>query len=178
MIHCPFCTKRLRIGIPPDDNKERHICDHCPHIFYGNPKPIVGILPIYEGKILLCKRAIEPHYGKWTIPAGFMENGETVEQGALREADEEAGIDVTITRLHTLYSVPRISQVYLIFLGEMQSAKTNIGIETLDTKFVAPDDVDYDEIAFESVKYILKNYGDDCRLGRVVLHSNGANTRP
>ena len=108
----------------------------------------------------MCKRAIEPRYGKWTVPAGFLENGETVEEGALRETKEEAGIDVNILRLHSVYSLPHVNQVYLIFLSEMTSEKYLAGEETLECRFFSFEDIPWDEIAFTSIKHSLKSFID------------------
>ena len=103
--------------IPEGDNRKRYCCQNCHTIHYQNPKMVVGCLPYFEDKILLCKRAIEPRYGYWNLPAGYLENGETLEGGALREAQEEAGIDIQIERLHCVYNIPRISQIYFFFLA-------------------------------------------------------------
>jgi ADP-ribose pyrophosphatase YjhB (NUDIX family) len=125
-------------------------------IHYQNPRMVVGCLPVYRDKILLCKRAIEPKYGKWTIPAGFMENGETAEEGALRETMEEAGAQVKIIRLHTLYSIPPANQVYAIFLAAMVNDHLDPGEETLECKFYSAKEIPWDEIAFTAVKFSLE----------------------
>jgi ADP-ribose pyrophosphatase YjhB (NUDIX family) len=109
------------LGIPPDDNRERYICDACGSIHYQNPNIIAGCLPRWENKILLCKRAIAPQKGYWTVPAGFLENEETVEEGALRETREEANADVEIVRLLTVSSIPHINQVYMFFLANLKN---------------------------------------------------------
>ena len=109
----------MEFAIPPGDSLPRHICSGCGTVHYSNPKIIVGALPIWEGKILLCKRAIEPRLGKWTLPCGFMENAETAEEGAIRETVEEAKANIKITNLQSVYSIPQINQVYLVFLAEL-----------------------------------------------------------
>lgn len=173
MNYCVKCAAQVESKIPDMDNRERFCCLECDHIHYENPIPVVGILPIFEGKILLCKRAIEPKFGKWTIPSGFMELGETVEQGALREAEEEAGIQPKILGLHSMYSITRIGQVYITFLGQLHSDRVAPGIETSDTMFVTPEDIPWDELAFESVNAILEWYCEDIKLGAHRFHSNG-----
>lgn len=158
MNFCSNCGKPLSLLIPEGDSIERYVCKHCGTVHYQNPRMIVGCLPVWEEKILLCKRAIEPRYGKWTIPAGFLENNETVEEGALRETKEEAGADVEIVRLHTLYSLPHVAQVYAIFLANMKSCHIDPGEESLECKIYAIDEIPWDEIAFTAVSYSLKKY--------------------
>ena len=172
MNFCNHCAAPVEQKIPNLDDKHRYCCTKCKKIHYENPKPIVGILPIYQNKILLCQRAIEPQKYKWTIPAGFMENGETAENGALREAQEEAGITVKLKGLHAIYSIPKISQVYLTFLGEMTNDSILKGHETLDTKFVSIDEIPWKDLAFESIKFVLKRYYDDQKKGTRQVHSN------
>lgn len=119
---------------------------------------VVGCLPVYEDRILLCKRAIEPRLGYWNLPAGYLENGETAEEGALREVVEEAGIEVEIIRLHCLYSIPRINQVYCFFLAQMSSPEWDIGEESLDAGLFLPEEIPYQEIAFPSSIYAINRY--------------------
>ena len=120
MKFCHHCASPIVLRIPDGDDKVRHCCNHCDSVFYENPKNVVGTLPFYEDKILLCKRAIQPRLGKWTLPAGFMENGETSLEGAVRETAEEAGATVRIhdDSLYTLFNLPSINQVYLFFRAE------------------------------------------------------------
>ena len=112
---------QFRKQTPAGDTHPRDVCKDCGFIHYENPKIITGVLPIWEGKLLLCKRAINPRKNYWTFPCGYLENGETIEEGALREADEEAGIFVKLDQLLTVYSVPHVHQVHLFFLGHMSS---------------------------------------------------------
>lgn len=158
MKYCSNCGNELSHRIPDGDTYFRYICDYCTRVHYQNPRMIVGCLPVWQEKILLCKRAIEPRYGKWTLPAGFLENGETAEAGALRETKEEAGADVEIIRLHALYSIPKVNQVYAIFLARMINELLNPGEETLECSFYPPDKIPWDEIAFSAVKFSLKKY--------------------
>jgi len=158
MKFCSNCGSKVSLKIPKGDTHARYVCDSCHVIHYQNPRMVVGCLPIWQDKILICKRAIEPKYGLWTLPAGFMENGETVEQGALRETTEEAGAEVEIIRLHALYSLPQVNQVYAIYLAKMQSTHFNAGFETLECKLVAIDEIPWSKIAFSAIRFSLEKY--------------------
>lgn len=166
MKYCNYCGAELIVKIPKGDNRERYVCSSCDAIHYQNPKIIVGTIPIYENEILLCKRGIEPKYGKWTIPAGFLELGEKVEEGAIRETLEEANAKVKILNLQTVYSIPRIGQVYLLFLAELIDTYHSPGSETLETEFFSLDKLPWDEIAFSAVKFALEKYIEDIKLDR------------
>lgn len=156
--------------IPPGDNRERLCCDNCAAIHYRNPKIVVGCLPIWEGKILLCKRAIEPRIGLWGLPAGYMENKETVEAGALRETLEESGAEVDIVRMHAIYNIPRISQVYIFFLAQMRSSFLDPGEESLDARLFLPEEIPYKEMAFPSSTFAIKRYLQDVTDGFKTVH--------
>ena len=158
---CTQCGHDVTYKIPDGDERARAICLTCGHIEYENPRIIVGVLPVYNDEILLCKRAIEPALDKWTIPSGFMEKNETVEQGALREAYEEAGIKPTIKSLYCIYNLPHIGQVYLLYLAQLSSKIYEAGQETKAIQFVTSATIPWDNIAFSSVKYILINYVSD-----------------
>ncbi len=158
MKYCSNCSKSLTYKIPEDDTILRYVCDHCGMIHYQNPRMVVGCIPVWQNKILMCKRAIEPKYGLWTIPAGFMENGETVEEGAIRETTEESGANVKIVRLHTIYSLPNVNQVYAIFLADMVDNYINAGAESLECKLCKPEELPWDELAFTAVEFSLKKY--------------------
>ena len=144
--------------IPDDDDKLRHVCSSCGSVYYDNPKNIVGVLPLYQDKILLCKRNIEPCKGLWTLPAGFMEIGESLEEGALREAKEEAGVSPTIDRLFSIYNIPRIGQVYFIFLAHCKTDTIKIGQETQEAVWFDMDSLPIKEVAFSSVRSVLADY--------------------
>jgi ADP-ribose pyrophosphatase YjhB (NUDIX family) len=116
---CSTCGASVSLRIPEGDNRERFVCTSCQTIHYQNPKIVAGTIPEWDGQILLCRRAIEPRYGLWTLPAGFMENGETTEQAAMRETWEEAGARIEILGLYSIFSIPHISQVYMLFRGEL-----------------------------------------------------------
>ncbi len=159
MNFCSHCgSNRLTYEIPAGDYRSRYCCQQCGTIHYQNPKLVVGCLPLYQDKILICKRAIEPRYGFWNLPAGFLENGETVEEGALRETWEEACAQVEITKLHCLYNLPHVNQVYLFFLSHLTSPKFACGSESLEVKLFSEDDIPWDKIAFSSNKFALEKY--------------------
>ncbi len=164
MNYCNNCGHKLSLKIPKGDTHARYVCDNCNLIHYLNPRMIVGCIPVWQEKILICKRAIEPKYGLWTLPAGFMENGETVEQGALRETKEEAGAEVEIIRLHSLFSLPQVNQVYAIYLAKMTSENFYAGEESLECKLISTDEIPWEKIAFTAIKFSLKKYVENQSL--------------
>lgn len=133
MKYCSACGHPVDLKIPDNDDRERFTCTQCNLIHYSNPKIIVGCLPVFQGRVLLCKRAIEPRHGKWTLPAGFMENNETTSQGAERETWEEARARVSNLSLYYLFDVPGISQVYLFYLCSLIDGHYGVGPESLET---------------------------------------------
>ena len=158
MNYCSNCGQPVSLNIPDGDSHDRFVCSSCNTIHYQNPRMIVGCIPAWEDKILLCKRAIDPKYGKWTVPAGFLENNETAEQGAIRETKEESGANVEIVRLHALYSLPHVAQVYAIYLANMTSPYIDPGEESLECRFYKIEEIPWDEIAFTAVTFSLKKY--------------------
>lgn len=166
MNYCSHCGSDLLVfDIPAGDNRQRYICKNCDTIHYANPKVVAGCLPIWEDKVLLCRRAIEPRLGFWNIPAGYLENGETVEQGALREVWEEAEASVHILGVLTLFSIPHINQVYIHFLGQMQNLDYGIGIESLEVALFTEDEIPWSDIAFKSSEFALRRYFQDRKNG-------------
>lgn len=163
--HCIRCGTRVEERVPDGDNRPRAVCPKCGHIQYENPKIVVGCIPEWEGKIVIARRAIQPRYGLWTLPAGFMENGETAGEGAAREALEEANAKVEIKELYTVYSLPSISQVYMLFRAQLLDPNVSPGEESLDVKFVDEQEVPWDELAFIMVKRTLRHYFDDRKTG-------------
>lgn len=157
----------MELAIPPGDSLPRHICQGCGTIHYSNPKIIVGSLPIWERKILLCKRAIEPRLGKWTLPCGFMENAETAEEGAIRETVEEAKANIKITSLQSVYSIPPINQVYMVFLAELLDLNFSPGEESLEVQLFEEETIPWDEIAFSAIFFSLENYFADRKNGSI-----------
>lgn len=143
---------------PTGDNIERDICDHCGLINYDNPKIVVGSVVTYAEKFLLCRRAIEPRKGFWTLPAGFMEHGESVEEGAKREAREEANVEITLRNLLAVYSIPRLSQVQIMFCAEMLTPEFSAGSESLEVALFSWDEIPWTELAFPSVHWALTQF--------------------
>ncbi|MCC5918956.1 MAG: NUDIX hydrolase [Cryomorphaceae bacterium] len=159
MNYCSHCGKDvLKQMIPKGDNRKRLVCQNCGTIHYSNPNMVVGCLPVYGDKVLLAKRSIEPRKGFWNLPCGFLENGETVEQGALREVKEETGIDVTLLHLHTVYNLPHAQQVYLIFLAKMTNLDFHPTEESEEVALFPFDQIPWKEMAFSSSAFAIKKY--------------------
>jgi ADP-ribose pyrophosphatase YjhB (NUDIX family) len=151
--------------VPEDDTHERMVCETCGWVHYENPKIVVGSVCTWEDRILLCRRSIQPRSGYWTIPAGFMEMNETTEQGAMREAREEANADIEIVGLLGVYSIPRIGQVQLLYEARLRNPDVSPGDETSETRLLRWDEIPWDEIAFPSVHWILRKHHElDGRL--------------
>jgi ADP-ribose pyrophosphatase YjhB (NUDIX family) len=161
MKFCSECGGTIELRVPDGDDRDRYVCAECEHIHYVNPRVIVGCLPVYEDRVLLCKRAIEPRYGLWTLPAGFMENGETTGEGAARETWEEARARVSNLQLYRVFDVPYISQVYMFYLCSLDDGAYGVGPESLETALYAEQDVPWNDIAFPVVRQTLKSYFDD-----------------
>ena len=159
MNYCSHCgSDKLVQKVPSGDSVTRYICEFCHTVHYQNPKIVVGCLPLYDNKILLCKRAIEPRKGTWNLPAGFMENGETVEEGAIRETFEEAMVKVKIRHLHCVYTLSKFNHVYLLFLADIITPDFSPGEETLEVHLFDPDEIPDDEIGFVSSSFALEKY--------------------
>ncbi|MDJ0878521.1 MAG: NUDIX hydrolase [Halieaceae bacterium] len=162
MNFCSHCgSDQVRHRIPEGDDRPRYVCDNCGAIHYSNPRVIVGCVPEYEGKILLCRRAIEPRSGLWTLPAGFMENGETTLQGATRETWEEARAEVYEQQLYRIFDVPHINQVYMFYRARIVDGAFGVGPESEEVDLFAEDSIPWDEIAFPSVYHTLREFFDD-----------------
>lgn len=170
MAFCLNCGHQAHLAIPQGDTKERLVCGHCGYIHYENPKIICGSLVVWQEKILLCKRAIEPRLGYWTLPAGFMEIGETVAEGAARETLEEAEAVAINQTLYCIYNIPQIGQVYMLHLGELKDGEYGVGEESLACSLFAESDIPWDDIAFESIKKTLTHYFSDRKTGHFPLH--------
>lgn len=165
MKFCSTCGASVSLRIPDGDNRERFICNSCDEIHYQNPKIVAGCIPEWEGKILLCRRAIQPRHGLWTLPAGFMENGESTEQAAMRETWEEAGARVEIRSLYSVFSIPHISQVYMLFRGDLCEGHYAPGVESLECELFDAHTVPWDRLAFPVVKETLERYFRDKQQG-------------
>ncbi|MCR8922572.1 NUDIX hydrolase [Dasania sp. GY-MA-18] len=172
MKFCSLCGEPVEQLIPAGDNRRRYVCSSCEHIHYQNPKVIVGTLPLYEGKVLLCKRAIEPRKGYWTLPAGFMENQETSLQGALRESLEEAGATVINPAFYRLFDLPHISQVYVFYRGELQDGHYEPGAESSEVALFSEEQIPWDELAFPVVTELLREYFVDRQSGVYPVRSS------
>ncbi len=168
--YCTQCASPLTRRIPPDDTRVRDLCEQCGAIHYQNPRMVVGTIPVWEGRVLLCKRAIEPRYGYWTLPAGFMELGESSAQGAERETLEEAGLSMEATRLFSVIDIPQADQVHVFFLGQVADPTLSPGLETLEAGWVAEADIPWSEIAFRTVSLTLEYYFSDRRRGSFDVH--------
>jgi len=157
--------------VPPGDNLPRWLCEQCGEIHYQNPKLVVGSVPEFEGKLLLCRRAIEPRYGYWTLPAGFMENDETAGQAALRETLEEAGAQVELGAPFSLISVPHVNQVHLFYRARVRDALFKPGEETLEVALFEEGAMPWKEIAFRTVGLTLKHWFADRKAGAFGFHA-------
>ena len=160
MKFCKHCANKMDFVIPSDDNLHRDVCHSCGYIDYENPKNIVGVLASINGEILLCKRNIEPRKNYWTVPAGFMENNESLVEGAKREAYEEVGIKDYDPSLFMIYSVPHISQVHIYFYTKLKNKITQMGPEINDIDFFSYKNIPWDEIAFKSISVLIKKFFD------------------
>lgn len=170
MKFCSDCGAPVRLRVPPGDTLPRHVCDKCGAIHYQNPRMVVGCIPEWEDRILLCRRGIEPRHGMWTVPAGYMENGETTFQGAIRETLEEATARVEIGPLYAFYNIPHINQVYILFRARLLDADVRAGAETLEVALFTENEIPWDRIAFASVRHTLTHYYDDRRNGEFKFH--------
>ena len=171
MKFCANCGAAVVKRVPPGDSLPRWVCDNCGEIHYQNPKLVVGTIPEREGKLLLCRRAIEPRYGYWPLPAGFMENDESAWQAALRETLEEAGATVEIGEPFSLISVPRVNQVHLFYRARLRTLEFKPGEETLEVALVEEAAIPWKDIAFRTVGLTLKLWFEDRRRGSFAFHA-------
>lgn len=178
MIFCSNCGARVTEKIPAGDNRTRHVCDACQTVHYQNPNIVAGCIPVWEDRVLLCKRAIEPRYGLWTLPAGFMENGESTEQAAARETWEEACGKVTDMALYGVFSIPHINQVYMMFRAQLAADDYRPGAESLDVRLHEEHEIPWDELAFPVVKLTLTRYYQDMRRGSFPVHVEDIHRHP
>jgi len=171
MKYCPDCAAPLAKRVPPGDSLPRYVCDACGSIHYQNPKLVVGTVPEWEGRILLCRRAIEPRYGYWTLPAGFMENDETAAEAALRETLEEAGAHIELVSAFSMISVPRVNQVHLFYRARLLDLEFKPGLESLDVALIDEAKVPWKDIAFRTVGLTLKHWFADRARGSYAFHA-------
>jgi ADP-ribose pyrophosphatase YjhB (NUDIX family) len=170
MNYCTQCGAKVVLRVPEGDLRPRHVCPQCGEIHYLNPKLVIGCVAEWEDRLLLCRRAIEPCYGLWTLPAGFMENGESAAQAALREIGEEACARVAIERLFALVSIPHINQVHLFYHARLLDASFGAGEESLETRLFEECRIPWGQMAFRSVAFCLEAYFTDRRYGVFGFH--------
>jgi len=171
MKYCCYCSAELIFAIPEDDNRHRFICKSCNEIHYQNPKIVAGCIPVWEDKVLLCKRAIDPRFGYWTLPAGFMELGETSVEAGMRETMEEANARVDVDDLFAVFSLPYVGQVYMMFRSRLLDLEFSPGIESQEVRLYKEEDIPWDELAFTTIHATLKFYFEDRRKGNFTLHT-------
>ncbi len=169
--HCKACGAATEYRIPADDNRERATCSACATVHYENPLNVVGTVPAWGDQVLLCRRNIEPRHGFWTLPAGFMELGETAAEGALRETVEEAGAHIELGPLFTFLNVVRVGQLHLYFRARLLDTDFDPGPETIEARLFREDEVPWGELAFRTVRVTLEHYFADRRRGQFELHS-------
>jgi len=165
MKFCSECGYGVSQQIPEGDNRLRYVCNNCGTIHYQNPRVIAGTLPVSGDRVLLCKRAIEPRYGLWTLPAGFMENDETLAEASARETQEEALAEVSNLKLYTVISVPSVDQVHVLMLGDLVDDRYAAGIESLEVELFREEEIPWDQIAFRAVRMTLERYFEDRKKG-------------
>ena len=170
MKYCSQCGQTVVFRVPPDDKLPRFVCEACGTIHYQNPRMVVGCVAEWEGSILLCRRAIEPRHGYWTLPAGFMENHETLEGCARREAEEEALAEVELGSPIALINVPHASQVHLFFRARLVGGRFGVGHESLDAALYAEQAIPWHDLAFPSVEFTLQRYFNDRAQGHEGIH--------
>ncbi len=176
--YCAQCGNACHQQIPQGDNRTRRVCSACDLIHYENPKNVVGCLLEWHGKVLLCKRAIEPRYGFWTLPAGFMENEESTLQGAAREAFEEAAALCDDLRLFSVYNLPRISQVYMMFQGRLRDGFAQASDETLEVGLFDECEIPWEQLAFPVVTEALTRYFEQREQPERIVHCADIYSRP
>jgi ADP-ribose pyrophosphatase YjhB (NUDIX family) len=162
----------VQLRTPPGDTLPRHVCTSCGAIHYQNPKLVVGAIPEWEDRILLCRRAIEPRHGRWTLPAGFMENAETTAEAAARETLEEACARIEVGEMFTLISVPHISQVHIVYRARLLDLDFRPGDESLEVALFSEAEIPWDDIAFRTIALTLRHYFDDRRQGTFRFHTS------
>lgn len=167
---CSQCGTAITRRVPEGDNRERDVCDHCGAIHYQNPRLVVGTVPVWEDRILLCRRAIEPRYDTWTLPAGFMELNESTAQGAARETLEESGARIKLGQLFTVIDVPQIDQVHVFYLAQALDPSLDPGPESLEARYYDESEIPWDDLAFRTVATTLKKFLEDRRRGQFDTH--------
>lgn len=170
MKFCSQCGHATQRQIPEHDHLMRDVCPVCAYIHYENPKIIAGALVIHQQKILLCRRAIEPSYGYWTLPAGYLEIGESIQQGAIRECWEEAEAKIDIEQLYCIYNILHVGHIYMLFKAKLCDGIFGVGSESLETRLFALNEIPWDALAFPSIERTLQLYTDEQQHGNFLLH--------
>ena len=168
--HCRVCGSEVTYLVPADDNRERAVCGHCGEVHYENPLNVVGTVPVWGDQVLLCRRNIQPRYGMWTLPAGFMELGEGTGEGAIRETVEEAGARIELGALFTVLDVVRVGQVHLFYLARMLDTRLDPGPETIEARLFHEHEIPWDALAFRTVRQTLEHFFADRAEGRFGVH--------
>ena len=161
MNYCSQCGGKVLFTVPADDDRPRHVCPSCGMIHYLNPKLVVGCIPVWKDRILMCRRDIEPRKGYWTLPAGFLENGETAAEGARRETFEETGARVTNLTPYLMVDIPHINQIYLLFRSRLQRPDFHPTVESSEVRLMAPSEIPWEAIAFKVIAKALGHYLQD-----------------
>ncbi|MGI9026311.1 MAG: NUDIX hydrolase [Burkholderiaceae bacterium] len=179
---CSVCGHAITMRIPPTDNRMRACCDSCGAIHYINPRMVVGTIPVWgragHDRVLLCRRAIEPRRNYWTLPAGFLETGETTASGAIRETDEEAGARIVLGPLFTMLDVVHVHQVHLFYRADLVDTAFTPGEESLEVQLFDEADIPWDELAFRTVSMTLRHFFEDRARGRFELHTGAVEWSP
>lgn len=170
MKYCSVCASPVDLRIPEGDNLPRFVCNQCNTIHYQNPNIVAGCIPEWDGKLLLCRRAIEPRHGFWTLPAGYMENNETTIEAARRETVEEAGANVEVSNLFAVINLPHINQVYMMFRAQLHEPEYSAGTESLEVRLFEENEIPWGELAFPVIEQTLKRYYRDLARGEFQLH--------
>ena len=178
MQFCSQCGSPVTLSVPEGDNRERHVCTDCGVIHYQNPRMVVGSVPEWEGQVLLCRRAIEPRRGFWTLPAGFLELGESAEAGAMRETLEEAGARVELVAPFTLFSVPHVNQVHIYYRARLSAPEYLAGEESLEVALHREAEVPWEQLAFTTVRETLRHWFADRAAGRWGVHHGTVHRDP
>ena len=176
MKFCTQCASPLEHKIPDGDSLARYVCPACQHIHYQNPRVITGCIPEWEDRVLMCKRAIEPRYGRWTLPAGFLELGETSAEGGARETLEEACARVETRGLFSVINVTYIGQIYMFYRAQLLDLDFAAGAESLEVELMREDEIPWDELAFPTVSLTLQDFFSDRRSGQFELHTHDLKT--
>lgn len=162
-MYCLRCGNPAHYTTPTGDNKPRLVCTNCSYIHYDNPKVVSGVLAVHDGKILLCRRAIEPRYGFWTLPAGFLEIGESMKEGAIRETLEEADGIAINPKLYAIFDLPHLGQIHVMYLASLQNGQFGVGTESLECRLFGLDEIDWDNLSFRTVIKTLEYYRQDVK---------------